>query len=115
MKHEVAEPKTSDPRDSQHKQPQDQADVPHQHHSGESREIRDQQGNLIDPKDNCNIYVAGIPKRTTEDHLRKTFSPFGTILYVHIIKDHETKMPRGFAYILFKSGKDANTAIREMD
>ena len=77
--------------------------------------ILDRNGNLIDPKDNCNIYVAGIPKRTTEDAIRKVFSQFGSILNVHIIKDHYTRTPRGFAYILFKSSKEANTAILEMN
>ena len=66
---------------------------------------------MIEVKDNCNIYVAGLPRRTTEDALRKIFSQFGSILNVHIIKDFITKLPRGFAYILFKNGKEANTAI----
>ena len=70
---------------------------------------------MIDPKDNCNLYVAGIPRRTTEDSLRKIFSPFGSILNVHIIKDFHTKQPRGFAYLLYKSGREANDAIRQMD
>lgn len=79
---------------------------------GKKKEIIDQYGNKIEPEDNCNIYVAGIPKRTTEDTLRKHFSRFGSILNVHIIKDHNTKMPRGFAYILYREGKDANEAIK---
>lgn len=78
-------------------------------------EIRDQYGNKIDPADNCNIYVAGIPRRTTEDQLRKHFSKFGSILNVHIIKDHNTKISRGFAYILYKSGREANDAIKHTD
>ena len=59
--------------------------------------------------------MAGIPRKTTEDHLRKTFSAFGTIINVHIIKDYHTKQPRGFAYVLFTSGKEANTAINVMN
>lgn len=70
--------------------------------------ILDGKGNEIDPEKNCNIYVAGIPKRTTEDSLRKVFSRFGSILNVHVIKDNVTKVPRGFAYLLFKSGREAN-------
>ena len=27
--------------------------------------IYDANGNVIDPKDNCNLYIAGIPLRTT--------------------------------------------------
>ena len=77
--------------------------------------ILDTQGNVILPEENCNIYVAGIPKRTSEDSLRKVFSRFGSILNVHVIRDPVTKVPRGFAYLLFKSGHEANAAIREMD
>ena len=85
----------------------------HQQQPGEKKKIFDNKGNLIDPKDNCNIYVAGIPKTATEDKLRKLFSQFGSILHVSVIKDYETKQPRGFAYILFKSGKEANLAIEK--
>lgn len=58
------------------------------HIGGKQKEIRDDDGNIIDRKDNCNIYIAGIPLRTTEDNLRKIFSPFGSILNVHIVKDY---------------------------
>jgi len=34
---------------------------------------------------------------------------------VHVIKDHNTKVSRGFAYVLFKSGQEANDAIKETD
>lgn len=34
---------------------------------------------------------------------------------MHIIKDHNTRMPRGFAYILYRDSKDANEAIKQMD
>ena len=77
--------------------------------------IIDNQGKIIDPKDNCNIYVAGIQRKTTEDNLRKVFSQFGSILRVSVIKDFDTKQPRGFAYILFKNGKEANMAIEKMN
>ena len=43
------------------------------HQKGE-KVIQDVQGKVIDPIENCNIYVAGIPRRTTEDNLRKIFS-----------------------------------------
>ena len=86
------------------------------HHKGkDDKRILDDDGHEIHPSYNCNLYVAGIPKRTTEDSLRKIFSRFGTILNICIIKDFNTRVPRGFAYVLFKSGKEANQAIKEMD
>ena len=36
--------------------------------------------------------------------MRKIFSQFGSILKVDIIKDQKPKTPRGFAYILYRSG-----------
>ena len=39
---------------------------------------------------------------------------FGSILRVSVIKDFDTKQPRGFAYILFKNG-EANMAIEKMN
>ena len=82
---------------------------------GEQEKEQDQVGEEVDPAHNCNVYVAGIPKRATEDTLRKVFSKFGSIQQVNIIKDHQTKVPRGFAYILYSQAKEANAAIAEMD
>ena len=49
----------------------------------------------------CNLYVAGIPKHATEDMLRKAFSPFGSIKSVNLIRNHQTRELKGFAYIMF--------------
>lgn len=57
------------------------------------------------------MYVAGIPRRANEDTLRKVFSRFGTIVSVHVIKDHTSGISRGFAYINFSRHEDAKLAI----
>jgi len=57
------------------------------------------------------VYVAGIPRRANEDTLRKVFSRFGTIVSVHVIKDHTSGISRGFAYINFSRHEDAKLAI----
>ena len=59
----------------------------------------------------CNLYIAGIPKHSTEDMLRKAFSPFGSIKSVNIIKDRNTNQQKGFAYIMFSQAKEADEAI----
>ena len=61
------------------------------------------------------MYVAGIPKHATEDMLRKAFSRFGSIKSVNIIKNHQTREPKGFAYIMFSQAKEAEAAIEKMD
>ena len=63
----------------------------------------------------CNLYIAGIPKHSTEDMLRKAFSPFGSIKSVNIIKDRNTNQQKGFAYIMFSQAKEADEAIEKMD
>lgn len=66
-------------------------------------------------QNNCNVYIAGIPRRANEDTLRKQFSAYGSIKSVNVIKDHQTGNSRGFAYIRFARQEDANKAIEEMD
>lgn len=68
-----------------------------------------------DSQNNCNVYIAGIPRKTTEDQLRKKFSSFGSIQKVSLIHDLETGQPRGFAYILYGKTAEAELAIKEMD
>jgi RNA recognition motif-containing protein len=60
------------------------------------------------------VYIAGLPRRVTEDVIRKEFSRFGTIQHVNLVRDLETNMSKCFAYIMFASGKSANEAIRSM-
>jgi RNA recognition motif-containing protein len=61
------------------------------------------------------VYVAGLPKRATEDTLRKSFSRFGSIKSVTIIRDHETNQSRRFAYVLYSEEEAAAQAIKELD
>lgn len=68
-----------------------------------------------DDQAKCNVYVAGLPKRATEDTLRKTFSRFGSIKSVTIIRDHETNQSRRFAYVLYAEEEAAAQAIKELD
>jgi RNA recognition motif-containing protein len=65
--------------------------------------------------DNCNVYVAGLPKRATEDIIRKEFSRFGTIQHVNLVRDYDTHVSKCFCYIMFATGKAANEAIKVMN
>lgn len=42
---------------------------------------------VISLADNCNVYIAGLPRRVTEDVIRKEFSRFGTIQHVNLVRD----------------------------
>jgi RNA recognition motif-containing protein len=61
------------------------------------------------------VYVAGIPRRVTEDDLRRVFVKYGPIEDIKVIKDPLTLVSKGFAYILFKNVDDATKAIEQVD
>ncbi len=61
------------------------------------------------------MYVAGIPRRITEEDLRKVFDKYGKILDIKVIKDSLTNNSKGFAYILFEKIEDATDAIQNLD
>lgn len=42
-----------------------------------------------------------VPKSMPQKELEEVFSQFGDIDYVSIVKDHETKASKGFAYIKY--------------
>ena len=68
------EDENEDEREREREKEQEEKELAGGAKSGRTKEIFDQFGNKIEPEDNCNLYIAGIPKRTTEDALRKNFS-----------------------------------------
>jgi RNA recognition motif-containing protein len=61
------------------------------------------------------IYVGNLSYTATEDELREAFSQYGKVSAVNIVKDRETGRPRGFAFVEMADGKEAATAIRELN
>jgi cold-inducible RNA-binding protein len=61
------------------------------------------------------IYVGNLSNTTTEDDLLEAFSRHGTVTKVSLVKDRETGRPRGFAFIDMADGKEAATAIKELN
>ncbi len=62
-----------------------------------------------------NIYVGNLAYRTSEDELRATFEPFGTVASVHIIKDRETGQSKGFGFVEMPSPADGQAAIEALN
>lgn len=62
-----------------------------------------------------NVYVAGIPRRISEDDLRRVFAKYGPILDIKVIRDPVTKNCKGFSYVLFERVSDATRAIENLD
>jgi len=61
------------------------------------------------------IYVGNLGFQTTDQELRATFSQFGEVGEVMIIKDRETGRSRGFAFVEMINDEDARKAISELN
>ncbi|MBM4319251.1 MAG: RNA-binding protein [Deltaproteobacteria bacterium] len=61
------------------------------------------------------LFVGGLSWDTTEETLRRAFSPFGDLAEVKVISDRETGRSRGFGFVSFEQEQDAQRAIGEMD
>ena len=57
------------------------------------------------------IYIAGLSWSTDERQLRDTFSPFGALSELELIRDNFTGRSRGFAFITFEQEDDARAAL----
>lgn len=68
--------------------------------------------NLDDPP-NSRLFVV-TSRCVTEDELRDSFSVFGDIQGVWVVKDKQTKESKGIAYIKFTKSSQACLAMEEM-
>lgn len=68
-------------------------------------------GALSPSAENCNVYVAGIPRSATEETIKGKFGQFGEIKKVSIVRDHQTGNSRGFCYVVFTKSEEAQAAI----
>jgi cold-inducible RNA-binding protein len=61
------------------------------------------------------IYVGNLSHTATEEDLREAFAQYGKVSTVSIVKDRETGRPRGFAFVEMADGKEAASAIKELN
>jgi RNA recognition motif-containing protein len=61
------------------------------------------------------LYVGNMSYATTQEQLRTMFSEAGTVVTVEVIKDRDTGMSKGFAFITMASQADAAKAISMFD
>lgn len=62
------------------------------------------------------IYVGNINYKMTETELKNTFSEFGEVDYVKIIRDkNQNDRSKGFGFIDMNHDEEANRAIEELD
>jgi len=72
-----------------------------------------QAGNASDNA--TNIYVGNLANNTTKSDLESTFSAYGTVKSVNIIKDRDTGLPRGFGFIEMDSYAQGDAAIAALN
>jgi RNA recognition motif-containing protein len=64
---------------------------------------------------NTKLYVGNLSPDTTEEDLRWLFSKTGSVVSVDLIKDRETGISKGFAFVDMISVGDAGKAVSEFN
>ena len=60
------------------------------------------------------LFVGQIPKHITEQMLRPYFDDFGQIMELCIMRDYESQMSKGSAFVTYVEEEPAARAIREL-
>ncbi|KAF4530017.1 hypothetical protein B566_EDAN009193 [Ephemera danica] len=81
--------------------------IAHSREQGSKREMNEEERLL-------RLFVV-VPKSMTDAELRQHFSQFGDLDYVSIVKDHNTKESKGFAYVRYHRVSHAAKAFEGCD
>ncbi|KAG9453622.1 hypothetical protein H6P81_006526 [Aristolochia fimbriata] len=63
----------------------------------------------------CQLFVSRLSFYTTEEELKKAFSPFGKITEARLVQDYTSKHHKGFGFVTFESESDAQKALQAMN
>jgi len=61
------------------------------------------------------LFIGGLSWDTSDMSLRAAFEQFGLVTDAKVISDRDTGRSRGFGFVTFESGGDAETAMSAMD
>jgi len=61
------------------------------------------------------LYVGNLHENITDDMLKGIFSPFGRVESIQIVKDQETGVSRGYAFITFAEAPHAKQALDQLN
>lgn len=61
------------------------------------------------------LYVGNLSSNTNATAVRELFAKLGDVSDVHVVMDHVTGHPRGFAFVTMGSAAQAQRAIAELD
>ena len=62
-----------------------------------------------------NIYIGNLSYEISEEDLQKTFSEFGEVVSVKIIKDQYNGRSKGFGFVEMPNRVEANNAIADLN
>lgn len=65
-------------------------------------------------RDDRNIYIGSLPLDADEAEIRGLFTPYGEVLKLTLIRDHETGESRGFGFVKL-SEEDVQAAVDALD
>ncbi|KAH7096504.1 hypothetical protein BKA62DRAFT_624935 [Auriculariales sp. MPI-PUGE-AT-0066] len=60
------------------------------------------------------VYVGNLSWNTTDDTLRQAFSDYGNVTDSIVMRDRETGRSRGFGFVTFSNGQEADAAINAL-
>jgi len=84
---------------------------------GHSRFERDDRDNRprFQNDDRHQIFVGGLPINMTEENIRSVFSRFGTIKFVRMNQNTNSRPGAGFGFVTFSSEAEAQSALNSRD
>jgi RNA recognition motif-containing protein len=60
------------------------------------------------------VYVGNLHVRVQQVHLEKLFSPYGTVMNIHVCFHKETGRPKGYAFCQFANARQADAAMKAL-
>jgi RNA recognition motif-containing protein len=61
------------------------------------------------------LFVGNLDSETTQEELRQLFETYGEVVQVHIIRDRDSGLPRGFAFVEMTNRAEAERAIQALN
>ncbi|KAH7647525.1 RNA binding [Cryptosporidium bovis] len=83
-----------------------------QYSVGESDRLGFETESCIPGVDQVKLFVGALPKNITEDEIRNIFSPYGYIDEIHIMREHQTGIGKGCAFIKYSYKEQGIFAIK---
>ncbi|KAL8089741.1 hypothetical protein AgCh_039290 [Apium graveolens] len=61
------------------------------------------------------LVLPGLSFYTTNQELKKLFSPFGSVTAARLVMDERTQRPKGFGFVTFETEVEAQNALKAMN